>query len=119
MEYVLRMHPTNRLRELRKRAGLRQHELAERSGVSQSAISQYENDARPLTLDHMRTFARILKCATADFLVDEDNPGRLTAEEMEIVRRYRAADERGRDFLARTAEATLPFRAPPKADNAA
>jgi transcriptional regulator with XRE-family HTH domain len=98
------MRPRNRLRELRKSAGLRQEDLAEQSGISQAAISQLENDQRPLTLDYMRTFARIIGCAPADFLPDEDNPTRVNDDEAELLANYRAADQTQRAMISRVAE---------------
>jgi len=110
MAYVLAMRPRNRLRELRKRAGLRQEDLAEQSGVSQAAISQLENDQRPLTLDYMRTFARIIGCAPADFLPDEDNPTRVSEDEAELLANYRAADLTQRAMITRVAEPVGTFQ---------
>ena len=104
------MYPTNRLRELRKQARLSQIQLANLSGLTQSAISQFENDKLPLSTDHMRIFARILRCTPADLLGDQDNPGRLTAEEMALILRYRAGTEAERGIFQRTAEAIVPFK---------
>lgn len=104
MQYLLRMNPNNRVRELRKKAGLSQNELATLAGISQPAISQIENDTRPLTIDWMRTLARILGCAAADLLSSDDNPDRLDAEERELVTKFRVADEAQREFVMRVAE---------------
>lgn len=104
------MNPSNRLRELRKKAGLTQTELANLAGVSQAAISQVENDTRPLTLDWMRTFARILDCTAADLLDDSDNPKRLSSEEDELIDHYRSADPAQREMVQRVAEPIGKFR---------
>lgn len=74
----------NRLQELRKRAEITQAELGDLTGISQPAISQIENNVRPLSLDMMRTFARVLNVEPVDLLSDEDNPFRLT----ETARRH-------------------------------
>lgn len=105
------MHPTNRLRELRKKARLSQAELANLSGLTQSAISQFENDKLPMSTDQMRIFARVLGCVAADLLGDQDNPGRLSMEEMAIIERFRAANAAERVIFQRTAEAIVPYRA--------
>lgn len=97
------MNPANRLRIERKRARMSQAELARLSGISQPAISQVENDQRPLTVDWMRTFARILKCQPTDLLADEDNPDRLTAEERALLANFRAADNAQRAMVQRVA----------------
>lgn len=109
MQYLLRMNPSNRVRELRKKAGLSQTELANLAGISQPAISQIENDTRPLTVDWMRALARILNCTVADFLTDEDNPDRLKGtEERELVTNYRAADEAQQEMVRRVAAPIKP-----------
>lgn len=101
MTYCLAMNPRNRLRELRKAAGLSQVQLAERTGVSQSAISQIENDAIAMDTAWMRAFARELRCQPADFLADSDNPDRLSADERALVDTYRAATPEQRELLLR------------------
>lgn len=98
------MHPRNRVRELRKRAGITQEELGKLAGVSQEAISQIENDKRPLTVDWMRSFARIFNVSTAELLADEDNPHRLTEQERELLEHFRAADAAQRQLITRVAE---------------
>lgn len=110
MAYILVMHPKNRLRALRKRANITQAQLAKLSGVSQPAISQIENDERPLTIDWMRTFARIFGCTTADLLDGDDNPDRLDAEERELLAKYRQADETQRAMVQRVAEPMEQYR---------
>lgn len=100
---MLCMFPSNRIRELRKKAGISQAELARLAGISQPAISQVENDTRPLTVDWMRIFARIFGCTPADLLGDSDNPNRATAEELELLRKWREADPAQRELISRVA----------------
>jgi transcriptional regulator with XRE-family HTH domain len=97
------MNPRTRLRELRKAAGLSQVQLAERTGVSQSAISQIENDVLAMDTAWMRAFARIFGCAPADLLSDDDNPERLADDERALVDAYRSATQEQRDMLLRLA----------------
>ena len=105
MAYVLTMHPGNRIRELRKAAGLNQGDLADASGVSQSYISQLENQ-QSLALDiaRMRAIARVFNCTPADLLIDQDNPDRLSEAERRLLRAYRAAGEDQRELIHRVAE---------------
>jgi len=105
---VIVMKPGNRLRELRKAAGLTQGELAELSGVSQPAISQMENGIQSIDIPWMRAFARILHCSPADFLDPEDNPDRLDQAERALVERYRQANAAQRQTLERVAAAVVP-----------
>lgn len=109
MAYLFAMHPTNRIRELRKKAGLSQAELARIVGISQPAISQIENDTRPLTIDWMRSLARIFGVTAADILCDHDNPHRLSDEEQALLDNFRAADEAQRALIGRVAEPLQPF----------
>lgn len=114
---LLVMRPGNRLREMRKAAGVTQKALADATGVTQGAISNLENGTRPLTIEWMRAFARVLGCAAADLLDSGDNPDRLSDEERELVQRYRAASQQERQTLSRVAEAVVPFT--PAEDQAA
>lgn len=115
--YVMR--PGNRLRELRKKASLTQVELADRTGVSQSAISQIENGEVSLNVPWMRSFARVLGCAPADLLEAEDNPDRLREDERELVLRYRSGNEQERQTLQRVSAAVVPHRGQDAEDQAA
>lgn len=105
------MNPSNRLRELRKKAGLSQADLAERTGVSQPAISQLENDVISMDVAWMRAFARVLDCAPADLLGDDDNPDRLSAEERELIHSFRQIDHQQREILMRVAEPVHAYKA--------
>lgn len=110
MAYLYAMNPRNRLRELRKKAGLTQTALANLTGVSQPAISQIENDETPITIDHMRTFARIFGVIPADLLTDDDNPDRLNSEERDLLEHFRSAAEDQQEMIKRVAEPLRPFR---------
>ena len=87
-----------------------QAELAERTGVSQPAISQIENDVLAMDVAWMRAFARELECETADLLADEDNPDRLTEEERELIHSFRSASTDQRMMIQRVAEPLQEFR---------
>lgn len=109
------MHPGNRIRELRKAAGLSQIELARRTGVSQPYISQIENqDSLSLDVARMRVIARELGCAPADLLSDKDNPDRLSDEERALIRQFRQADGGQQQMIRRVAEPLSGFRAEPQ-----
>lgn len=116
MAYLYKMFPGNRLRELRKKAKLTQTQLADLSGVSQSAISQLENDTLGLNTQWMRSFARIFSerlnapVAPVDVLGDEDYPNRLSPEEEELVRQFRQADTQQREMIWRVAAPVREFR---------
>ncbi|WP_374650323.1 helix-turn-helix transcriptional regulator [Rhizorhabdus sp.] len=99
------MRPSNRIRELRKKAGLSQGQLGEMCGLSQEQISQLENDKRPLSLDYMRAISRSIGCSVADLLPDEDNPERLAADERELIEDYRHAEGTAQQFIRTSAKA--------------
>lgn len=101
--YILVMHPGNRIRELRKAAGLTQEQLAELTGYSQDRISNYENGRRPMRLAEMQVIARGLKCSAADLLDDKDNPDRLVDEERVLLDAFRKSPGEARQFLLKSA----------------
>lgn len=107
------MRPGNRLCELRRKAKLTQAQLAQKTGVSQPAISQIENGVLSMDLAWMRAFARELGCAPADLLDPADNPDRLDEEERELIADYRSADQVQRDLTRRVAAPVHEYRAPP------
>jgi transcriptional regulator with XRE-family HTH domain len=113
MAYPLAMRPRNRLRVLRKAAGLTQAELAAATGVTQSAISQIENDVLAMDVAWMRAFARELGCQTADLLDEADNPDRLTDEERQLIHSFRQAGHEQREMISRVAEPLAPYAPQP------
>ncbi|MFY1809102.1 helix-turn-helix domain-containing protein [Bifidobacterium longum subsp. longum] len=53
------------LKELRKRAGLTQVQLAKQTGIAQTTLSGYENgryDIHSMTFDNALRLSRALKC---------------------------------------------------------
>ena len=108
--YVYAMHPGNRIRELRRKAGLTQAGLGERLGLQQETISQYENGRRPVTLEHLRAIARELGCAPADLLVDQDNPGRLSDPEQALIESFRAMNVAEQAVISTSAAAVADRR---------
>lgn len=118
MSYVCAMFPDNRIRELRKKAGLTQTELGERVGLHQTQIGNLENGSRNLTFDWARRIARALNVRLVDLLDETDNPDRLADDERELVDHYRNADPAQRAMVQRVAEPLQPFKhAEPEDDN--
>lgn len=104
MSYICAMFPDNRIRALRKKAGLTQAELGERVGLHQTQIGNLENGSRNLTLEWARRLAKALDARVIDLLDDNDNPDRLTDEERDLLSHYRAADPAQREMVQRVAE---------------
>lgn len=105
--YILAMFPGNRIRALRKRAGLSQVDLAEQVGLSQGQLSNLENGDRILSLEWMRRIAKALGCSVADLLDDDDNPERLAGDERTLIEQLRSADLATRRFAADALAAML------------
>lgn len=63
-----------RLRRYRQQHRLTQHQLAQRVGVGQTAISQIETGAKRPRLDTLEKIASALDISTAVLLSDEANP---------------------------------------------
>ena len=59
----------NKIKDLRKRQGLSQKDLADMLGVSQNAVSQYESGKRVPSLDMLVKIANILS-VSADYLLE-------------------------------------------------
>ena len=59
-----------RLKKLRKKAGLTQEELAEKAGVSNITISQWENGIYAPTMTRMKGLAQALNVPESDLLND-------------------------------------------------
>lgn len=112
MSYVAVMFPENRIRELRKSAGLTQTELGEKVGLHQTQIGNLENGGRNLTFEWARRIAKALGVHFADLLSDADNPDRLNAPERELVRHHRAAPDHQKEMIERVAEPSRSFRGP-------
>lgn len=91
-----------RLERIRTDAGLSQTALAERIGVSQSAISQMESGDRKPSFDMVRQMAKALGVKPSYLLGEEIDD--LTKEERTHFRQYRGLPEEARDELRAYAE---------------
>jgi len=77
-----------KLKEFRKRRGLTQAVLAEKSGVTFQQIQQYENGSTRLNTDKLQTVAHALEVPVAAFFGEVEGP--LTEEEQKLVNGFRA-----------------------------
>lgn len=113
MTYIAVMFPDNRIRELRKQAGLTQGELGERVGLHQTQIGNLENGGRNLTFEWARRIAKALDVRLADLLNEEDNPDRLSDDERKLIHSFREASVEQRELVRRVAEPVQEYRAAP------
>ena len=63
---------SEKLRVLRKSAGLTQEQLANRAGLSKYSISKYENGIKAPSIDTLEQFAHIFR-VSIDYLVGLEN----------------------------------------------
>lgn len=110
MSYVSIMFPDNRIRALRKKAGMTQAELGKLIGLHQTQVGNLENGGRNLTFEWARRIAKALNVRMVDLLDDNDNPDRLSDDERELVHNYRAIDGQHRVLVQRAAEPISEFK---------
>jgi transcriptional regulator with XRE-family HTH domain len=101
-----------RIARLRRDKGLTQVELAERLGVTQPAVSDYENDDIRLSADVVVQIAGILGVSTDELLGLKETPGKAAAspKNRRLYRRLQDIEKlprRDQQALLRTIEAFL------------
>jgi transcriptional regulator with XRE-family HTH domain len=102
-----------RIARLRRDLGMTQAELAERLGVTQPAVSDYENDDIRLPADVVVQIARIVGVSTDELLGLKDSAARTTSLSPRNRRLYRRLQDieklprRDQQALLRTIEAFL------------
>lgn len=90
----------NNIRELRKKKGLTQQQLAKKLGISQVHLGRLETNARSMDLEQVEKIAEALEVKPFDILPTEWQPEEISPEEREILRMIRktaapqAADNR-------------------------
>lgn len=106
----------SRLKWARVRAGYSQGELAVACGwgknpaEAQSRVSNYERNAREMTLDDLIRMCAVLKCNPAEIAFG--HPIKPNPKEMLLIDAYRYAvetgDEKGQKYLLSAADAVRP-----------
>lgn len=97
-----------RVKELRKRLGLTQIDLAEKAGVRQATISELESGAANSTLVIVEKVAIALEVTIADLFETSD---RLPVD-AELVRKFSQLPQEQQLLLVKTADAILATKAP-------
>ena len=88
----------NRISELRKKAGLTQGQLGEILGMSQQAISKYENSDENISGDILIAMSKIFKVPIEDILCKEEkNTQKDYDTKREIFDLYKSLDQYNRD----------------------
>jgi len=100
-----------RIARLRRELGLTQVELAERLGVTQPAVSDYENDDTRLSADVAVQIARILGVSTDELLGLKETPtSTVGSKNRRLHRRLKEIEKlprRDQQALLRTIEAFI------------
>ena len=82
----------NCIKEIRKRKGITQVQLAEMLGVTQGAVQKLETGINDLTTKMMKKLAEVLDIEPWELLPKEMQPN-ITPEEAEVLRAIRKAKE--------------------------
>lgn len=77
-----------KIREFRKRKGLTQEQLAEKTGVTFQQIQQYENGKTRLNTDKLQVIANAISVPAAAFFGDVGSS--LSTEEQKLIDGFRA-----------------------------
>jgi transcriptional regulator with XRE-family HTH domain len=91
----------------RKRASMLQKELAEKAGISPTALNYYEKDKRE---PNVLTIIKIAKAlgVTGDELIGTDTPHSptqaRTADEIQLLNDYRSLNKAGKEYIRQTME---------------
>lgn len=96
-----------RIRTARKQRNMTQAELAQRCGVTKNAISNYENDVSTPDATRLSLIMEALEVDPnyiyQDFVVasslDNSNRELLTTEELEVIYKYRQADDKTKKIV--------------------
>jgi len=99
-----------RIARLRRDRGLTQVELAERLGLTQPAVSDYENDDTRLSADVVVQIARILGVSTDELLGLKETPTAAGSRNRRLHRRLQEIEKlprRDQQALLRTIEAFI------------
>lgn len=100
-----------RLRAARQAQHLSLSALSSRTGgLSKSRISNYEQGIRRMGLEEAKELSLALGNVTATYLLCLDDSGLLSDEEQALIERYRHSDERGRELIAKVAEAQSSYQ---------
>lgn len=95
---------SNRLRQAREQLGLTQGELAKRLGCTKSAIGNYENGVSSPKEEILLKLFDVLE-VDPNFLFQDSfslSDVSLSFEETNLIKKYRALDERGKSAVLAT-----------------
>lgn len=97
-----------RLRELRKKNGLTQEQLARLIGVERSSIGKYEGKQGIVPSDDVKLRIAEYFHVSIDYLIgntdiaipyEKDTDGPMTQEEKQLIADYRALNKQGKEYI--------------------
>lgn len=90
----------NSLKALRTARDWTQQDLAERLNTTRQSVARYESGDRNIEIPIILKLCEIFGCSADYLLGRSDLPDpQLTADEADLVQRYRALSETGREFI--------------------
>lgn len=95
-----------RIRELREAQGLSRKQLAERAGVSYTALTKWEFGTNEIGLDKAVAIAKALHCKVSDLV---HSPQVHDCRLEKLCRNYNDMTDEGKQALAATSDALLPI----------
>lgn len=85
------------LRSLRKAANLTQLEVAKRLGITEQAVSRWENNHTEPNMEYCAKLCAILGCTLDDLTGHESQP--LSEDEWEIINQFRRASDETKEII--------------------
>lgn len=106
----IKKYTSAKIREYRKQNGLTQKELGDKIGVKHNTISGYEKGTSEPEQDLLFKIANVLHISINDLFPSTISEiqsmnvtiSNLTCEEIEIIKKYRVLDERGKENVLAT-----------------
>lgn len=93
----------SRIKELREAANLTQEQLAQKVGVTKSAIGNYEQNISSPKETILYKLIETLKCDAnyifQDGMIASENKFKTTPLEKDIIKKYRVLDQHGKDAI--------------------
>lgn len=90
----------NNIKEIRKKKGLTQQQLADKIGISQVHLGRLETNARSMDLEQVEKIANALGVKPFEILPQEWQPEDISPEEREILRMIRKTPHLKKQIIA-------------------
>ncbi|MCC0678221.1 MULTISPECIES: helix-turn-helix domain-containing protein [unclassified Clostridioides] len=88
----------DKIKSARKNKGLKQSELSNLLGIRNTTVSSWENNSSKPDINILELLCGILD-VSPNFFFNTDNKENITIKELELIRKYRLLDNRGKDTI--------------------